>query len=121
MSLKGSCWDNACAENFFGTLKREQIYHCQYRTRAEATQEIFEYMEVFYNRQRRHSTLGYDSPAEFERGRQWLNQVSTELGKVSTQAACASVIWGSTTVKRWLRIAQFMGKVTSPQGSLTSH
>ena len=66
MSRKGNCWDNACVESFFGTLKRELIYHRQYRTRAEATQEIFEYMEVFYNRQRRHSTLGYDSPAEFE-------------------------------------------------------
>ncbi len=66
MSRRGNCWDNACVESFFGTLKRELIYHRQYRTREEATQEIFEYMEVFYNRRRRHSTLGYDSPAEFE-------------------------------------------------------
>ena len=49
-----------------GTLKRELIYHRQYRTRDEATQDIFEYIEVFYNRLRRHSTLGYHSPAEFE-------------------------------------------------------
>ena len=66
MSRRGNCWDNACVESFFGTLKRELIYPRQYRTRDEATQDIVEYIEVFYNRTRRHSTLGYDSPAEFE-------------------------------------------------------
>jgi putative transposase len=66
MSRKGNCWDNACVESFFGTLKRELIHHRQYSTRDEAKREIFEYLEVFYNRQRRHSTLGYQSPAEFE-------------------------------------------------------
>jgi transposase InsO family protein len=66
MSRRGNCWDNACVESFFGTLKRELISHRQYRTRDEATRDIFEYIEVFYNRLRRHSTLGYDSPAEFE-------------------------------------------------------
>ena len=66
MSRIGNCWDNACVESFFGTLKRELIYHRQYRTRDEATQDIFEYIEVFYNWLRRHSTLGYYSPAEFE-------------------------------------------------------
>ena len=66
MSRRGNCWDNACVESFFGTLKRERIYHRQCRTRDEATQDIFEYIEVFYNRLRRHSTLGYYSPAEFE-------------------------------------------------------
>jgi transposase InsO family protein len=66
MSRRGNCWDNACVESFFGTLKRELIYHRRYRTREEATQDIFEYIEVFYNRLRRHSTLGYYSPAEFE-------------------------------------------------------
>jgi putative transposase len=66
MSRKGNCWDNACVESFFGTLKRELVYHRHYATRDEATQEIFEYIEVFYNRQRRHSTLGYHSPAEYE-------------------------------------------------------
>jgi putative transposase len=64
MSRRGNCWDNACVESFFGTLKRELIYHRQYRD--EATQDIFEYIEVFSNRRRRHSTLGYCSPAEFE-------------------------------------------------------
>lgn len=66
MSRKGNCWDNACVESFFGTLKRELVYHRRYVTREEAKQDIFEYIEVFYNRQRRHSTLGYDSPAEYE-------------------------------------------------------
>ena len=66
MSRTGNGWDNACVESFFGTLKRELIHHRQYHSREEAKQEIFEYLEVFYNRQRRHSTLGYQSPAEFE-------------------------------------------------------
>ena len=66
MSRTGNCWDNACVESFFGTLKRELVYHRHYATREEATQDIFEYIEVFYNRKRRHSTLGYDSPAEYE-------------------------------------------------------
>lgn len=66
MSRRGNCWDNACVESFFGTLKRELIHHRHYATRQEARREIFEYIEVFYNRQRRHSALGYCSPAEFE-------------------------------------------------------
>ena len=66
MSRKGNCWDNACVESFFGTLKRELVYHRHYATRDEAKQDIFEYIEVFYNRMRRHSTLGYHSPAEYE-------------------------------------------------------
>ena len=66
MSRKGNCWDNACVESFFGTLKRELVYRRPYSTRENAKQEIFEYIEVFYNRRRRHSTLGYDSPAEYE-------------------------------------------------------
>ena len=66
MSRTGNCWDNACVERFFGTLKRELVYHRHDATREDATQDIFEYIEVFYNRRRRHSTLGYDSPAEYE-------------------------------------------------------
>jgi len=66
MSRKGNCWDNACVESFFGTLKKELVHDRRYLTREEAKQDIFEYIEVFYNRQRRHSTLGYRSPAEFE-------------------------------------------------------
>ena len=66
MSRTGNCWDNACVESFFGTLKRELVYHRHSATRGAAKQDIFEYIEVFYNRKRRHSTLGYDSPAEYE-------------------------------------------------------
>ena len=66
MSRRANCWDNAVVESFFHTLKTELVYHQHYRTRAEAAQDIFEWIEVFYNRVRRHSTLGYHSPAEFE-------------------------------------------------------
>ena len=67
MSRKGDCFDNACAESFISTLKNELVHHLQFRTREEAQTAIFEYIEVFYNRQRLHQTLGYLSPAEFER------------------------------------------------------
>jgi transposase InsO family protein len=66
MSGVGNCYDNAVVESFFSTLKRELTHHCMYKTHEEATQSIFEYIEVFYNRRRLHSTLGYRSPAEFE-------------------------------------------------------
>lgn len=67
MSSKGNCYDNAPTESFFSTLKRELIYRESYRTRDEAKQSLFEYIEVFYNRQRRHSSLGYLSPLQFEK------------------------------------------------------
>ncbi len=67
MSRKGNCWDNAPMESFFATLKNELIHQRRFRTRAEARREIFEYIEVFYNRERLHSSLGYVSPAEYER------------------------------------------------------
>ena len=66
MSRKGNCWDNAPMESFFHTLKTELVHHRDYLTRDEARRDIFEYIEVFYNRQRSHSTLGYLSPAQFE-------------------------------------------------------
>jgi len=66
MSATGNCYDNAVMESFFHTLKTEVVYFERYRTRAEARQSIFEYIEVFYNRIRRHSSLGYLSPLEFE-------------------------------------------------------
>lgn len=66
MSRKGNCWDNAPMESFFATLKKELVHHEEYRTRAEARRSLFEYIEVFYNRIRRHSTLGYVSPEQFE-------------------------------------------------------
>jgi putative transposase len=67
MSGVGQCWDNAPMESFFATLKKELVHHEDYRTRAEAKASIFEYIETFYNPKRRHSSLGYLSPAEFER------------------------------------------------------
>lgn len=67
LSRLGDCWDNAVVESFFHTLKVERLKSVRYRTRTEARQDLFEYIEVWYNRQRRHSTLGYLSPAEFER------------------------------------------------------
>jgi len=67
MSRKGNCWDNAVAESFFATLKTELVYLRRFATKAEAREAIFEFIESFYNRERRHSTLGYLSPVEFER------------------------------------------------------
>jgi putative transposase len=67
MSRKGDCWDNVVAESFFHTLKVELIHGKTYNTRQEAKTAIFEYIEVFYNRQRRHSYLGYLSPDEYEK------------------------------------------------------
>lgn len=66
MSRKGNCYDNAAKESFFHTLKTELVHHERYRTRAEARASVFNYIEVFYNRKRLHSTLGYVPPAEFE-------------------------------------------------------
>jgi putative transposase len=62
----GCCYDNAPMESFWGTLKTELVYRAHYRTRAEAKNAIFDYIEGWYNRQRRHSTLGYLSPEQFE-------------------------------------------------------
>ncbi len=66
MSRKGDPWDNSVAESFFCTLKKELIYRKKFTTRDEARREIFNFIEVFYNRQRMHSYLGYKSPVEFE-------------------------------------------------------
>ena len=66
MSRKGDCWDNACAETFFKSLKTELIGDRVFETREQARRAIFEYIEVFYNRRRLHSYLGYLTPAEFE-------------------------------------------------------
>jgi len=65
MSRKGNCYDNACAESFFGSIKSELIYLNHYKTRKEASSSIFEYIEVFYNRIRLHSSLGYKSPEKY--------------------------------------------------------
>jgi putative transposase len=69
MSRRGNCWDNAVAESFFATIKVELVHDATWATRAAARAELFEYIEVFYNGQRRHSSLGYLSPRAFERQR----------------------------------------------------
>jgi transposase InsO family protein len=66
MSRRGNCFDNAVVESFFGTLKNEMGHRCRFATRQQARQQVFEYIEIWYNRQRRHSSLGYVSSAEFE-------------------------------------------------------
>jgi transposase InsO family protein len=67
MSRKGNCYDNAPMESFWGTLKNELVYHRNYKTRQEANQDIREYIEIFYNRQRRQARLGYISPVKYEK------------------------------------------------------
>ena len=67
MSGSGCCYDNAVVESFFGVMKRERVNRVSYRTRAEAQSDVFEYIEVFYNRKRRHGYLGNISPAAFEK------------------------------------------------------
>ena len=67
MSRSGNCWDNAAMESFFSSLKTERIGKKVYRSRAQAKAAVFDYIECFYNPTRRHSTLGYLSPIDFER------------------------------------------------------
>ncbi|MGF6575064.1 putative transposase [Paraburkholderia sp. GAS333] len=80
MIRKGNCWDNAPMESFFRTLKTELVMHCDYKTRDEARASLFEYMEVFYNRQRRHSSLGYKTPLPFEVSNNAQFNLSTDRG-----------------------------------------
>jgi len=65
MSRKANCWDNAPTESFFNSLKNERVHGARYQTRAQAQADVFEYIAVFYNRRRRHSSLGYSSPTQF--------------------------------------------------------
>lgn len=80
MSGTGNCFDNAAMESFYHTLKTEHVYFECYKTREQAKQSIFEYIEVFYNRKRRHSTLGYYSPKAFEEN--WWRQQNISLPTV---------------------------------------
>jgi len=66
MSRKGCCWDNAVSESFFHSLKTERTHHENYRTRTQAQMRVFDYIELFYNRRRRHSKLGYQAPMAYE-------------------------------------------------------
>jgi len=66
MSRRGNCWDNAVVESFFATLKKEEVHREQYLTREQAKASLFFYIEIFYNRKRRHSALGYLSPHDYE-------------------------------------------------------
>jgi putative transposase len=66
MSRVGDCWDNAVVESFFSTLTKELLGDRSFTTRTEASREIFEFIEVWYNRKRRHSSLGYRSPVDYE-------------------------------------------------------
>jgi transposase InsO family protein len=80
MSRRGNCYDNAPMESFWGSLKNELVHHCCYATRIEAETSIREYIEIFYNRQRRHSRLGYLSPAVFSQN---FNSRSASTSNVS--------------------------------------
>jgi putative transposase len=76
MSRKGNCYDNAPMESFFGTLKVERVYRKEYQTKAEARTDIFDFIERFYNRWRRHSTLDYQCPVAFEEAYQQQQQLT---------------------------------------------
>jgi putative transposase len=91
MSRRGNCWDNAVAESFFATVKVELAHEASWATRGQARGEVFEYIEQFYNGQRRHSALGYLSPLTFER--RW----ATEGG--TTAVAASPAIAGGSSEK----------------------
>lgn len=76
MSRKGNCYDNAAMESFFATLKRERVDDQLYSSRQDARQDIFHYIETWYNRKRRHSTLGYLSPELYENNYRQLSLVA---------------------------------------------
>ncbi len=67
MSRKGNCWDNAVAESFFASLKKELVHRRAWRSRSDLNSAVFEYIEVFYSRRRLHSALDYQTPSEVER------------------------------------------------------
>lgn len=75
MGRRGQCWDNALAESFFGALKNELVYRTVFATQAKARAAVAEYIEVFYNRTRLHSGLGYNTPAEVAR---WYHEITTK-------------------------------------------
>jgi putative transposase len=80
MSRKGNCYDNACVESFFGSLKNEMVAFERFKSREEAALRIYEWIEIYYNRVRRHSTLGYVSPIEYERKNAYANKCVLTIG-----------------------------------------
>ena len=82
MSGKGNCYDNAITETFFSTLKKELVYLTKFQTREHARLELFEFIEVYYNRQRLHSSLGYLSPVEYLR-----NNTEEKLEEIKSDVA----------------------------------
>jgi len=80
MSRKGNCYDNACLESFFGSLKNEMVAFERFRTREDAALRLFKWIEIFYNRVRRHSTLGYLSPVDYERENAQPNKRVPQIG-----------------------------------------
>jgi putative transposase len=80
MSRKGNCYDNACVESFFGSLKNEMVAFERFESREEAALRIYEWIEIYYNRVRRHSTLGYVSPVEYERKNAYANKCVLKIG-----------------------------------------
>lgn len=80
MSRKGNCYDNACVESFFGSLKNEMVAFERFENRQQATLKLYEWIEVFYNRVRRHSTLGYLSPVDYERENASANKSVPKIG-----------------------------------------
>jgi putative transposase len=81
MSRKGNCWDNAPTESFFNSLKNERVHGTRYDTRADAEADLFEYIAVFYNRRRRHSSLSYCSPTQFLQD--WLSEHDNQQPKAA--------------------------------------
>ena len=84
MGSRGDCFDNAVAESFFATLKKELTHGRSWPTKAELRTEVFEYIEIFFNRCRRHSTLGFLAPAQFERNH---HQQNEKIESAATVAA----------------------------------
>ena len=88
MSGKGCCWDNAVAESFFHTLKTECVYLEDFESREHACDSVFDYVEVFYNRRRRHSSVGYLAPLVYEQQHYRLNQQGVGDGLQRLSASC---------------------------------
>jgi putative transposase len=110
MSRRGNCWDNAVAESFFATFKVELAHDVRWPTRAHAHADVFDYIEIFYNGQRRHSALGYLSPVTFER--QWATASPRLLGSMAKTAS--AVVAPGATIGRGTATSVFPKIARSP-------